>query len=127
MLALIGMLTLLASGGFLVSTGRGLLGLIALGSAGLLALVFARGSRAGSDARPTRYRDVRLHRGDRLVIAISLLSGIALLFISSLHDAALRYEPYPAIAWPQPYLPIIVVIGLLMLPAFLLPGGGAKR
>lgn len=121
------LLTGLATGAFLVSTGRTVSGGVTLLATLVVGFALLR-SRSGGDAwKPTRYRDVALDRASRAMIALSIVSGVAMLAINSQWPDAVRYEPYPAIAWPEANLLLIAVIGALMLPALIAPAPKVAR
>jgi energy-coupling factor transport system permease protein len=127
MLGLVVLLSALAAGAFLVSTARGGYGILALVVAFATGLLLARGRSSGDAWRPTRYRDVIVDRISRAMIVLSIAAGLAIVVINSWTPDALRYEPYPAIGWPEVSLPLIAVIGTLMLPALIAPAPRALQ
>ena len=120
-LGLVGAITGVAAGAFLLSTGDGLPGLVVLAASLFFFLLLIRSKAARGTYRPTRYREVRFRRADRIMLVLCLVSGSAILLINSLNRAALFYEPYPEIAWPVVSLPLIGAIALLMAPALIAP------
>jgi energy-coupling factor transport system permease protein len=120
-IGLIGTITGIAAAAFLISSGKAGNGLILLVASlsGFLALV--RSKRAQSSYKPTRYREVRFGRRDRIVGGVCLIAGLLILTINALNQSALFYEPYPTISWPTVSLSLIAAIGLLMAPALITP------
>jgi len=127
MLGLVALLTGLAAGAFLISTGRVAYGGVALLAAVAVGFILVR-ARSGDDAwKPTRYREVVIDRSSRAIIAISVIAGAAIIAINAYWPDAVRYEPYPAISWPEVSLPAIAIVGLLMAPALLAPAPRVPR
>lgn len=127
MLSLVAVLTGLAAGAFLVSTGRAAFGIAALAATVGVGFLLLR-TRSVDDAwRPTRYRDIALQRNDRVVAGSSLGVIVAILALNSWQSEAIRYEPYPAVSWPSVNLPLIAIIALLMIPVFLAPLQAPRR
>lgn len=114
--ALVSALTAVAAAVFLISTGRELPGLallvVAIGSA--VALSRARRTSAGWE--PTRYRPVSFSRADYWLAASSLVALVLLLAITRLNPAAIQYEAYPDIRWPEVSLPLLAALALLLGP-----------
>lgn len=125
MIGLVALLTGLAAGAFLISTGRTAYGAIGLLIALALGYILTRSRR--SDWRPTRYRAVSLDRASRLMIVLAIAAGIAVIALNSWQPEAVRYEPYPAIDWPHVSLPLIAIIGTLMLPVLIAPNPRVPR
>jgi hypothetical protein len=127
MLGAVALLTTLAAGAFLVSTGRAAYGVGALLVALAVAVALAR-ARSSTDAwRPTRYRDVTIDRLSRMMIGVSAAASAGIIAVNAWQPRAMQYEPYPAIDWPAVNLPLIAVIGALMLPALIAPAPRAPQ
>lgn len=109
-------LTALAAAAFLISTGRLMVGVVALICGLLLGVILLHSQRQPGGWAPTQYRLVRFTRSDRWLAVASGTALLALLVITRLDSAALTYEPYPAIGWPMVSLPTIGAIALLLAP-----------
>jgi hypothetical protein len=86
----------------------------------LMAGLFTR-SRGEPRLRRTRYRDPVWERAEWIVsgAAIAVLAvEIAVLFLDPI---AFRYEPYPSLTAPAISLPLLVALGLLLVPAAVRP------
>ena len=125
-IGLIGAITGIAAGAFLISSGKAGYGLTLLAAClgGFLTLV--RSKSAQSSYTPTRYKDVTFGRHDRLAGGICLISGLLILTVNALNRSTLFYEPYPTIGWPTVSLPLIAAVALLMAPALIAPQPDGK-
>jgi hypothetical protein len=98
-----------------------------LGLLASAAVLGAIGLRRPAGVGRTRYRTPRWSRHDLAVAGAALLATAATVVVVATAPAALRYEPYPAVAWPAVSLPLLAGIGLLLVPAFLVPAASRAQ
>jgi energy-coupling factor transport system permease protein len=106
-----------ATAGYFLAVGRPAGGLLALAAGVGLFVVSMR----GGETLRTSYRQTPLSRRDWLVLASSLTSLLVMLVILSVDAGSLRYEPYPSIEVPRINLALLVAIGVLLVPAVVVP------
>ncbi|MGH2557968.1 MAG: energy-coupling factor transporter transmembrane component T [Thermomicrobiales bacterium] len=104
--------------GYLLTTGRSLLASMALAVAIAIVVMLVR--RAPISKR-TRYRRPVWRSADLVAIVAATVSAVSVMTFLSIHEPALRYEPYPTLDPPAVDLLLLVGIALLVIPAFLLP------
>ncbi|MGH2531840.1 MAG: energy-coupling factor transporter transmembrane component T [Thermomicrobiales bacterium] len=104
--------------GYLLATGRSLMAGLALAVAILTVVVLVR--RAPASKR-TRYRRPEWQTADIVATAASTVAALLVILTLSVHEAALRYEPYPTLEPPVVDLLLLGGIAFLVVPAFLVP------
>lgn len=86
----------------------------AIGAAALAAMI--RTSPAPATSR-TRYRPLTWTHADTTVSATSLLTASIVIFRNGTSPASLAYTTYPKLTPPLVDLPVLLVLGLLLVPA----------
>lgn len=71
--------------------------------------------------RRTRYRKPRWTWRDSAVCAAASVSALSTLLATWLVPGALRFEPYPDLEVPEVYVPLMLALTLLLLPALMPP------
>jgi len=90
--------------------------MVAAAVAGLSLVVLFRLSPPSGVSR-TRYRVLAWTGADSLVTATSLLALAAVVAWNGVSPASLAYSPYPDMTMPPVDLPLLLTLGLLMVPA----------
>lgn len=117
-----GLLALLTAG-FALGTGASLIAVLLFIAGVALVGGGYRIASPGSTGGPTRYRVLIMPRIDRLIVAVLVVLGAALVMWRIVFPDDFAYEPYPDLTVPPMPVGLIALIGLLILPAVVITFG----
>jgi energy-coupling factor transport system permease protein len=116
------------TGLYLFAVGRAAEAATMLGLAGMLMLGAALAGSHPDHPRVTRYRTRRWALSDSWVVAGAVVAVGATAAALQVAPAALRYDPYPTLAWPATEPWLLLGLAALLVPAAVAPvGEGSAR
>lgn len=118
--ALMAGLTLMALAAYSLAIGQAATGLAAGLAGGIALMLFARITPT-SHLRTTRYRDQKFDRQDWIVTGVSLLAVASTITWGVLSPMSFRFTTYPSITIPLVEPVLMLILALLLLPAYLAP------